>query len=256
MFRVLTVNLMQGGGTRKSAIVDLVDHFGPDVAVFSEYRASNGADLLDGLARIGLENHVGEGDPKGGHASVLIASRHDLTPGGTHIPSETDAHRWQHVTIDAVGWDLVGCSIPGSGAPDQPEPGHRKSAFWSGVLSNESDLQHRPTIITGDFNTGRHLVDERGSTFSCAESFESMLQRGWTDAFRRLQGEVWAPTWWSPRYGNGFRLDHALLSPGAPEPVDCKYVTEVDGKKVCGPGKGMVTDHALMVTDLMHGGAR
>jgi exonuclease III len=77
-----------------------------------------------------------------------------------------------------------------------------------------------------------------------------MLHRGWTDAFRALNGNVEAYSWWNAQTGNGFRLDHVLLSPGSPLPESCTYETRQDGEVVCGLGKELLSDHAAMLTSV------
>ena len=43
--------------------------------------------------------------------------------------------------------------------------------------------------------------------------FDCLLASGWTDAWRALHPDVREFTWYNRRSGNGFRIDHALLSP-------------------------------------------
>jgi len=43
--------------------------------------------------------------------------------------------------------------------------------------------------------------------------FDGLLAAGWTDAWRSLHPDVREFTWYNRRSGNGFRIDHALLSP-------------------------------------------
>ncbi|MEZ5229332.1 MAG: hypothetical protein R2710_22540 [Acidimicrobiales bacterium] len=124
-------------------------------------------------------------------------------------------------------------------------------AFWDAVLDSATQLADEPTVITGDFNTGRHLIDEDGRTFHSADRFEAILDAGWVDGFRSLHGDIKAPSWWSPGYNNGFRLDHALISAGAPTPTACRYeTTDASGNTICGPAKGRLSDHAAMIIDV------
>lgn len=243
-FRVVAWNLMQGGGPRRRKIVDQLVAWEADVAVLSEYRASNSEDLREMLADAGL-SHLAEGpDPVGKHGGILVASRYKLTDGGSAIDCP-HAHRWQHLTVADLGWDVVASYIPTASGT-----GPEKQAYWNEMLRVEGELRARPTIITGDFNTGKHLVDEAGSTFIGNVQFEEMLARGWADGFRALHGDEQAWSWWSPQAGNGFRLDHAFLSPESPTPVACSYETEWNGVVICGRQKPKLSDHAAMITTL------
>lgn len=239
---------MQGGGRRRRQIVDHINTFRPDVAVLTEYRDANSHDLRTMLTDIGLQHQIRTADPEGGYAAALLASRQPLTPGPVTLGLDPPTSRWIHATIEHTAWDIACCLIPAGGSgPQRAEKGE----FWDAILDNEPQLRERPTIITGDFNTGRHHIDETGATFQAADRLEAILERGWTDAFRQLHGDVPAPTWWSPGHHNGFRLDHTLLSPGSPPPLGSHYQTnDSNGERICGPGKGMTSDHAVMITDL------
>jgi exodeoxyribonuclease-3 len=89
---------------------------------------------------------------------------------------------------------------------------------------------HQPVVVVGDFNTAHREIDLarprenlRTSGFLPEErqSFDGVLQRGWTDSFRHLHPETADRyTWWSQRFGVrakniGWRIDYALLSPAA-----------------------------------------
>jgi exodeoxyribonuclease-3 len=43
--------------------------------------------------------------------------------------------------------------------------------------------------------------------------FDRLVAAGWTDAWRSLHPDVSEFSWYNAASGNGFRLDHALLSP-------------------------------------------
>ena len=192
------------------------------MAVLTEYRHPNGADFQAMLGDAGFGHQLTGPDESGGYAGTLIASRHPLRPGGVRLDVPEGSARWLHAVIDGIGWDVVGCLIPAaSGAKGKD----RKNSFWDAIITNAAQLGSRPCLITGDFNTGRHHIDETGATFHASDRFERMLDSGWVDGFRALHGDISAPTWWSPGYNNGFRLDHAFLSPGSPPPVACQPST-------------------------------
>ena len=65
-------------------------------------------------------------------------------------------------------------------------------------------------IIIGDFNTGLK-IDSEGAMFKCSEYMETLINIGWTDAWRKIHGIKLDYTWFS-NTGNGFRIDYTFLS--------------------------------------------
>ncbi len=87
-----------------------------------------------------------------------------------------------------------------------------------------------PIVVVGDFNTAREEIDlarpkQNGKTSGFLPEERAELSRwielGWVDSFRHAHpGLPGHYTWWSQRFGVrekniGWRLDYALLSPGA-----------------------------------------
>jgi exodeoxyribonuclease-3 len=74
-----------------------------------------------------------------------------------------------------------------------------------------------------------------------------MSQFGWTDLWRRFNGNAKEYTWYSKRKGgvprNGFRIDHAFASPAMlPRVVNCRYSHE---EREAG-----VSDHSVLVLEI------
>ena len=121
--------------------------------------------------------------------------------------------------------------------------GKPKVAFWRDeFLPYAASRIERPCVLIGDWNSGRHYLDEAGATLYGAAEFEAMTGAGWTDAWRSLRPDAREYTWYS-NYGNGFRLDHAFLSPSlAPRLVSSTYRHETRAHGV--------TDHSALVVEL------
>jgi exonuclease III len=75
------------------------------------------------------------------------------------------------------------------------------------------------------------------------KQFEDLLAQGWIDAWRSRFPEAREFTWLSPGYKNGFRLDHAFVSPSLN-----KRVTEVCYSHREREEK--ITDHSVMLIEL------
>ena len=121
-------------------------------------------------------------------------------------------------------------------------PDERKRSLFEFVIRHSADWLARSMVITGDFNTGRPEVDTQGTPFVCADKFEEMLGLGWVDAWRRINPEAREYTWYS-HAENGFRLDHALLSP----PL-AKHVAAISYSHSERIAK--VSDHSALIIDL------
>ena len=69
------------------------------------------------------------------------------------------------------------------------------------------------TMAIGDFNTCRAYVDEPGAIDATAHFMDSVEAIGFRDLWRHRYPDGREYSWYSHR-GNGFRIDHAFLSPG------------------------------------------
>lgn len=232
--RIVALNIRHGGGRRIDAIANAILAHEPDVVVLSEFHASqNGSRLLEKLAEAGLADRA-QGEP-GSTAypnSVAIASRLALTDA--RFPLVGSANGQRVLEVD-VGGLIVGAVYFPLGKP--------KVDFWRDeFLPYAATRIGRPTVLVGDWNSGRHLIDETGATLDGSVEFETMTNTGWVDAWRSQHPNDHEYTWYSA-FGNGFRLDHAFLSPSvAPRLVWSRY--DHDTRR---PG---VTDHSALVVEL------
>jgi exonuclease III len=234
-----------GGGPHCPGIAAALQDLGAEVAVLSEHRPNGRGRLERHLDDAGFIHQIGGRDPNPkGHTGLLIASRVPVEDGELEFRSVTDSHRFRHLRVK--GWDIACCFIPGT-----QRGGHRKEDYWRFVLAElDPALRDRPSLLIGDLNTGVHYRDELGATFSYHQDFRELEERGWRDAWTERQPRGRPPgSWWSPRYNNPFRLDHALLSPAAPRSRTAEYPTELaDGTRLC--GTGTLSDHAPVVITL------
>ena len=250
--RFLTWNIRHGGGDPDrlaTAIADLA----PAIVVVTEFRAGRkGLALVSALSAAGF-THVSF-DPDVDTNGVLVASRHALHPG-SEAGLSGHSHRWRHVEVPQLDLEVLGLYVPPATAALVSR--NEKQRFWDELLDAASRLQGRRAMITGDFNTGAHTVDEEGSTFTCADNFVQLSESGWVDAFRALNGSRREYSWWSAT--RGFRLDHAFLSPTLAEHLRAVgYVTRTPGAVLAHPVPkrqqiGLpksLSDHAAMVLDL------
>jgi exonuclease III len=99
-------------------------------------------------------------------------------------------------------------------------------------------------LVMGDWNTGDVPLDKEdaGSPFRCTPEYRQMRELGFEEAWRSRHGVEREYTWHSHR-GNGFRIDHAFLSPSLRGRLaDARYSHREREAKI--------SDHSLMIVDL------
>jgi exodeoxyribonuclease-3 len=202
--RVVALNIQHGGGRRIQAISDALLAPTPDVVVVSEFHVGpGGSRLLDQLFEAGMTEQA-QAEPTSIEYpnTVAIASRLPLS--NVHSPLGNSANRHRVLEVDVTSFTLGAVYFP---------LGKPKLTFWRDeFLPYAASRIGRPCLLIGDWNSGRHYLDEAGATLYAAREFEAMTEGGWVDAWRSLRPDGREYTWYST-HGNGFRLDHAFLSP-------------------------------------------
>ncbi|MGC8634868.1 MAG: exodeoxyribonuclease III [Candidatus Limnocylindrales bacterium] len=229
--RLVTLNIDHGGGPRIPAITTALLRHAPDLVVLTEYRVNEvGARLLRRLAAGGLTFQV-TSHPPSGVESVAVAS---CLPIGSVREPLTGRHGHRVLEVELAGLTLGAVYFP---------LGSATRTFWRDkFLALAATRIARPYCFAGDWNTGRQGVDEVGATFAAAREFEALTEAGWTDAWRVLHPEGRQYTWVSNR-GEGFRVDHALLSPSLASCLRAAVISEAERIP-------RITDHAALVVDL------
>ncbi len=235
MTTILTLNIRHGGGKRVDAICRFVESVAPDVAVLTEYRRSGiGARLREALATSGLEHQLaGEAGPR--QNGVLLVSRGPLD--ACPLPARLAPFADRVVLARLPELTVLGVYLP---------PSHAKRPLFQALVDASPDLLAGPAVLLGDFNTGRHLLDEPGATFVTADLFVALEGRGWVDAWRHLHPQGRDSSWFSSKQ-NGFRIDHVFLSSAVlPRLRAAAYRHE--------PRHEGATDHAALVVQLAPAG--
>lgn len=228
----MTLNILQGGGKRINSIVQAISAYSPDMVVFTEYRTGRvGDNLRSALAVAGWKHQIAAPTALREN-SVLMAAKQPLTIDDRPLFNKN----WQedrHIVVRGYGYTIVAVYFP---------PGPKKLPAWERLLTTAASLATTPTLIIGDFNTGKHYLDKEGAKFIGPENIERLESLGYIDAWRRLHPTGREYTWFSPA-GNGFRLDFAFLSPSlAPRLSAAKHIheTRLDN----------ITDHSALVIEI------
>ena len=207
--RVVFWNIRAGGGARVDAIARQLARWNPDVVALSEFRCTAPSGRLGAaLAARGLAHQRTTTDPARPTANcLLLAARWPLrllrlraAPG--------EPGRWLLAALAAPRPLAVGVMH----VPNRVSG--RKYVFHDAVLALARRWRWGPAMFVGDTNTGWPGLDEETSVFNRREEqwLQTLERHGWVDAFRLLNGDTRAYTWYSPNGDNGFRLDQAFVN--------------------------------------------
>lgn len=231
--KLLCWNIKHGGGKRVGQIAVNIERHQPDLVILCEFRHNSaGLHLRQFLKGMGLNHQrsssTAEAPKRNG---LLVASRFPMDD--LNIPGDLTGNEHRMLGVRVKGMNLVAFYFPNKEA---------KHPVFDFILGLPQQYLSEPTLLIGDFNTGLHRIDENDATFYSSDQFKSMLSQGWIDSWRHFHGMLREFTWYSS-VGNGFRLDHAFVSPSLLETVQhVKYSHEEREERI--------SDHSMVIMDL------
>lgn len=231
LLRVMAWNIRHGGGKRVKDIAARIVRHRPDVVILTEYQDGRSAQELRGhLEDIGIVHAHAISAPVKANG-VLIASREFFEAPIPLAPSLDKPHMLLSAQVAGIG--MVGVYMPN---------GEAKTLYWQAVIAAAKERVERPTLFIGDFNTGKHFLDEPGATLVSAPFMDDMEAAGFAELWRSRNPDGREFTWTSPA-GNGFRLDHAFASPAlAARVVDIFYSHAERTDRI--------SDHSALILDI------
>lgn len=202
--KLLAWNILHGGGARRmpQITLSLLEH-DADVVVLTEYRRTVGGQIRAVLDDHGWRHQVST-EPAEGVNGILIASRWPL-----EIRQVEDAQapgRLLQAVLPQVDTTIIAAHVPDRSSP------RARTGCWRALLGLARACRAADAIVLGDFNTGRHRLDEAGATFNCTALLGELAAMGYADAWRLLNPDGKEYSWRSSA-GNGFRIDAAYVSP-------------------------------------------
>jgi exodeoxyribonuclease-3 len=230
--RLLAWNIRQGGGSRLPAIAATLARHEADVLVISEFRGGDSAERLRAaVAALGYR-HMTALTPPPGRNGVLIAARQPFDDGGALSEALPEPCRILRAYFGAVR--VYGIYMPNL---------LKKVPYWEALIAAfAAEPLGAEALAIGDFNTCRAYVDEAGAIDPCAPYMDAVAAIGFCDLWRQRYPEGREYSWYSTR-GNGFRIDHAFLSPAlAARAGDVRYSHD---ERV-----GGLSDHSALLLDL------
>jgi exodeoxyribonuclease-3 len=230
--RLLAWNIRQGGGSRLPAIAAALARHEADVLVISEYRGGDSAERLRAaLAGLGYA-HMTALTPPPGRNGVLIAARQPFDDGGPLSEVLPEPCRIVRAYFGAIR--VYGVYMPNL---------LKKVPYWEALIGAlAAEPLGAEALAIGDFNTCRAYVDEAGAIDPCAPYMDAVAAVGFCDLWRQRYPEGREFSWYSTR-GNGFRIDHAFLSPALADRAGAIRYAHEDR---CNG----LSDHAPLILDL------
>lgn len=194
---ILSWNIRQGGGSRVDGILAAIREEDPAILVLSEFRNNEcGLAIRCDLLKQGYGWQVATASV-GETNSVLIASRF---PCGSALFPDSDPQFGNSIArADLPIGPLYGVYLP-----------HNQQHRLFDFLLDDELNDEVPSIITGDFNSGKNGIDQIGDSFCDADKLEALQKRGYFDAFRELHGDACEYSWISDD-GTSYRTDHTYM---------------------------------------------
>lgn len=234
-YRFLTQNLLHGGGSRISRFLERIQKLTPDTIVLTEFRNSqSGANLKAALSAYGWQHQIAS--PTSAKTNgVLIASRFGIT-AEKPVCTQHDWDTKRRLSVQIEGMKVVAVYLHAD---------IQKLKAWELLLDDAQLDVAKDAVFIGDFNTGKHRVDETATTFIGAEYPSHLEALGYIDTWRSRNPEKREYTWYS-NHGNGFRLDYAYASPSLSKCL-------IDVWHDHGARTEGVSDHSGLVVDFDRG---
>jgi exodeoxyribonuclease III len=229
MFKILSWNIQQGGGSRTAGIAAALTDTAFDVIILSEFKNNeNGTYLQKHLMKNGFHFQVVTGANSSDN-TVLIATKH---PGEPQLYTNADPVFTHNIaTAKFAAFNVMGVYLP-----------HKKKHTLLPFITNEVTNSQMPFIIAGDYNTGKNFIDQKGDSFWYQHELLQLEKAGYIDAYRLNNLNTEEYSWYSHQ-GNGYRYDHTYIHQTiAPIVSACYYLHNWRLNKL--------SDHSPMVLEL------
>ena len=207
----------------------------PDVVALQEYQPGHiGAELTKFLEASGYAFQLTNPFNNGFCSCVIARVPMQAVAIPRSLPQGNWASYWVEASCDVIGLSCIHVPIP--------KYREQRNAYWKAALEHCADIEGRPHLLVGDFNTTRHGIDEKGTTVPGDHWLQALEKAGWQEAWRTSNGDLRDYSWFS-KADNGFRLDQAWLSPSASNHLR-------DARMCHSPRLAGLSDHSVLIVDL------
>ena len=205
--KILSWNILAGGGRRADDIVQTIAGHAPDIVTLQEFRRGSAEDeIVAGLKKAGLKFiHIPETEGK--ENTILIASKYGFDAGPFLPEPNNPLHLLEaYFSAEVLGFELslIAVHFPQKKA---------QIPLFEALKKDSKSLLKTNALIIGDMNCGIPYIDSDSKTFLATQYYQDLLQAGWVDAWRSRHKDAREFSWVSPRTGNRFRYDQILASP-------------------------------------------
>lgn len=235
--KILSWNILQGGGRRAEGIVKTIAEHAPDIVTLQEFRRGSGEiEIVAGLKKAGLKFiHIPETIAK--ENTILIASKYGFDAGPFLPKPNSPLHLLEaYFSKEVLGFELSLISV------HFPQKKAQVPLFKALKDDSESLLKMNALII-GDMNCGIPLTDSDSKSFYATHYYQDLLHAGWIDSWRSRHKEAREFSWVSARTGNRFRYDQVMASSAFDTRI--KNVSYDHA-----PREARLSDHSLMILDV------
>ena len=180
--RVISWNIMQGGGKRADGIISQLWKWNPDIVGLSEVRGTEPSQRISAaLHDMGLVHQVTTVNPiapvrYGLLLALCIPFRQHAAEGPLH-----DVQRWIHVELTLP----IQLHVMLMHIPNRDEGSEYDCHDW--VVQHFDQNRDTLAIAMGDTNTGAAGIDDESPYFNERETtwFERIAEAQWQDVWRR-----------------------------------------------------------------------
>lgn len=202
--KILIWNILRGASNRAPQVISALLRHNADVVFLSEYKNNAaGGVIFAALEESGYSHVYSPKTVKSNDNTVLLASKLPFVAKKRSARFGEYASRFVVAEFDS--FNFIGV-----------HRNNKNNPAYSYLSGLPQKFVLGKTIIAGDFNTGMNYLDGEGYRFSRSAKFGALLASGWTDAWRTMHPLGNEFSWYSQK-GNGFRIDHILLSTGLRE---------------------------------------
>jgi len=218
-------------------VLDAIGGWDPDVVCLQEFRHGRTGDaILHALRESGLGDHAAPSTASASDNTVMVAS---VWPIEWRTFAAVEGSPVRALDIKIATGPEGGLRLLAVHSPQKKAqvPFGAEMVEWARTEAAGS------AMVIGDLNNGVPFEDSETQSFVNTHQFTAMMRLGFIDAWRAQHGDAREYTWVSARTGNGFRYDHALVTPPLAERVvDVTYDHSVRTRRM--------SDHSLLVLDL------
>ena len=235
--KILSWNILAGGGRRADDIVKTIHGHAPDIVTLQEFRRGSAEDaIVAGLKKAGLKFiHIPE--TKGKENTILIASKVGFDAGPFLPEPNNTLHMLEaYFSAEVLGFELslIAVHFPQKKA---------QIPLFEALKNDSESLLKTEALIIGDMNCGIPYSDSDSKTFLATQYYQDLLQTGWIDSWRSRNKEGREFSWVSPRTGNRFRYDQILASADFDNRIKAiKYDHN--------PRQAGISDHSLIILEI------